>query len=57
VYAVAGGVTVEPGDLVALVVLAAISIWYFRAMVMGPPPVRWTRSWLRLLWRMITYRR
>jgi hypothetical protein len=47
----------ETADIVALVLLGGISVWYIRAMVMGPPPVRWTRSWLRLLWRVITYRR
>jgi hypothetical protein len=49
--------SMETGDIVALALLAGIGIWYIRAVLMGPPPVRWTRSWARLLWRVLTYRR
>ena len=29
---------------------------FVRFVIVGPPPVKWTRSWTRMLWRAFTRR-
>jgi len=47
----------ELGDILVLVIVAGICLWFIRVISLGPPPVRWTQSWLRVLWRLVTYRK
>jgi len=45
----------EVGDVLGLVALGVLVLWWFRSGL-GRPPVRWTRSWFRLLWHYVTNR-
>ena len=46
----------EAADLAVLALLAVLSLAGIRE-ALGPPPVRWTRSWIRLGWYVLTRRK
>jgi hypothetical protein len=46
----------DVGDAILLPFLAGLILWDLRA-TLGRPPVKWTRSWMRLLWRALTNRK
>jgi len=46
----------EIADVIALTLLVGAGLSFVRFVITGPPPVKWTRSWTRMLWRALTRR-